>query len=212
MNVLIALFAALAQGDLNSERLPAALIDEQQEDEQKQRPELPQAFGEQEAPFVDFDWMEMHPRIGLALFSDKYNVDPSPCFGIEFRAPIPFLAPPSNKHGEYFGLFAETHIALIERNIEPELDKPKGPIFMLTLGMDYTIFRNSTWLLLVKTGMQYASYGGITDLQDGFAPVVGLTTGFVLSSSVSFMLTPEFVYGDSGDYIILGLAGVAVAF
>ena len=183
----------------------------QQEDPAPQRPDAPlQAPEEAGTPWIDFDWLELHVRVGMAIFSKEFHIDPSPAFEIEGRAPIPWLSPSSNPDGDYFGAFAQLSVAIIKRTIEPEVDKPSGAAIMLTVGMDYSVIRNTTWMILVRAGVMYATYGGVTDLEDGMGVLVGATVGLTISRSVSLTLVPEYVMG--GDTMIFGTVGIAIDF
>jgi hypothetical protein len=185
---------------------------ESQDETRKDRPEVPrQDLVKPQASMVDFDWMEIQPRVGMAIFSKDYHVSPSPAFGVSVRAPLTWLSPSSNPDGEYFGIFGQLDVAIIKRTIVPVLDKPSGPIFMATIGLDYTIYRNETWMLLVEGGMQYCFYGGITDLKNGYAPVGGLKVGVSLSRTVSLAFNPEFVMA-GGNHIILAWISATVEF
>jgi hypothetical protein len=186
----------------------------QQEDPNPQRPQtpVPAPQVDEGSSFIDFDWLELNTHIGMAIFSKKFHIDPSVCLGVEARAPILWLAPSDNPDGDYLGAFTELTVAIIKRTIEPEVDKPSGAMIALTVGLDYTIIRNSTWLVLVKAGFQYATYGGVTDLEDGIAPMAGLTAGVTVSRSVSITLSPEYVRGRKGDSIMMGFVGVTFDF
>lgn len=191
---------------------PASEKKPQQEDPTPQRPSGPVAAPEEPStPFIDFDWLELHVRVGMAIFSKEFHIDPSPAFVIEGRAPIPWLSPSSNPDGDYFGAWAALESAVIKRTIEPAVDKPSGMLLGLSAGLDYTILRNTTWMILAKVGVMYATYGGVTDLNDGIAPVAGLTLGLTVSRSVAITLAPEYILGD-GDNIILGTVGIAIDF
>jgi len=187
----------------------------QQEDEKPQRPQDPQP---QEAPLatqwsvVDFGWLELYPRAGLAIFSSKYHINPSPVLEIEAHAPIPWLSPASNPNGDYFGAFAHLNFVVIKRTIVPKLAKASGVMASLAFGVDYTFYRDDTWLLLARAGIQYTTYGGVTDLNDGGQVIAGFTAGLSVSRSLMFTLTPEIVYAATGDHILMGLLGVAVEF
>lgn len=186
---------------------------EKQDENRKDRPEVPlKDLAQAEPGMVDFEWLELQPRIGIAFFSKDYHVNPSLAFGVGARAPLTWLSPSSNPGGEYFGIFAQIDLAFIKRTIVPVLDKPSGPIFMMTLGLDYTIYRNESWLLMVEGGIQYCFYGGITDLQNGYAPLVGLKAGFSLSRSVSLSFNPEVILGQNSDMIIFGWVAATVEF
>jgi len=78
--------------------------------------------------------------------------------------------------------------------------------------MDYSIIRNTTWIVIARVGFQYVTYGGVTDLADGIGPMVGLTVGITVSRSVSITISPEYIMGGSGDNIILGTLGVGIDF
>ncbi len=199
--------------------LPSADEDEEesaekpkQQDDKQERPVPTEPKRTEEGSgIVDLDWLELQPRIGMAMFSKDYHINPSACFGVEARAPIPWIAPASNPTGDYFGVWAELTGAVVTRTLTPKVAKPSGLILMLGVGADYTILRNETWLLLVRAGIQYATYNGITDLNDGMAPVIGLTAGVSVTRSLSITLAPEYVMG-KGDSIILGMVGVAIQF
>lgn len=184
----------------------------QQEDPRPQHPETPLEPPAAKADqWIDFDWLELHAGAGMAIFSKVFHISPSPAFAIAARAPVPLLSPSDNPDGDYFGVFSQLDVAMIKRTIKPSVAKPSGAFMGLTVGVDYTIFRTSTWLLLARAGFQYATYGGVTDLKDGIAPVVGLTGGLSISRSVSVTLSPEYIQGKK-DNIILGLVGVAIDF
>jgi hypothetical protein len=201
--------AASGLGDLSGDEAHPA----QQEEQKPQQPqEHPPQGAPQSQALVDFGWMELYPRAGVAIFSGKYHINASPCLEIEARAPIPWLSPASNPQGDYFGAFAQLNFAMITRTIVPKLAKASGLMTSLALGLDYTIFRDDTWLLVARLGFQYTNYGGVTDLKDGGQAVVGLTTGVNLSRSILLTLTPELVYAKTGDYIMMGLVGMAVEF
>jgi len=197
---------------IGNDPAPAGEKKPQQEDPTPQRPTEPVPAPEEPGtPLIDFDWLELHVRIGMAVFSKEFHIDPSPAFAIEGRAPIPWLSPSWNPDGDYFGAFAQLSFMVIKRTIEPEVDKPNGAAIALTVGLDYTILRNTTWMILVRAGVMYATYGGVTDLEDGMGPMVGATLGLTVSRSVSITVAPEYVFGD-GDNMIMGMVGIAIDF
>lgn len=186
----------------------------QQEDPKPQRPEQPvQApVADEGRPWIDFEWLELHARVGIAMFGKDYHIDPSPIIQIEARAPVTLIAPSDNPDGDYFGVFAQLDAAPIKRTIEPSVDKPSGVMLALTIGADFTILRNSTWMILVRGGIQYATYGGVTDLNDGMAPVVGLTAGVAVARGVAITVSPSYIMVEKGNSIIIGTVGVEIDF
>ena len=185
-----------------------------QEGEKQEPPPVPRAKEAiaEETPALDLGWFELYPRIGFASFSSKYHVDPSFFFGVAARAPMPWLSPSTNPHGEYFGLFVELDVSVIKRNIFPKLEKDSGPIFMLGFGIDYTIYRSESWLLMVEAGAHYINFGGVTDLTNGLTPMAGIIGGITVSPGVSLTLMPEIAYPRTGDYIMMLSLGLAWEF
>jgi hypothetical protein len=184
------------------------------EQEEKQEPPIPapREAKQDDTPTIDFSWLEIYPRIGMAKFSSKYHVKPSVCLGVAARAPVPWLSPSSNPHGEYFGVFAELDIAIIKRTIFPKLAKDGGPIFMVGFGIDYTLYRSESWLLMVEAGAHYVHFGGITDLTNGLTPMFGIITGITVAQGVSLSISPEIEYPKTGDYIMMMTVGLVWEF
>lgn len=173
--------------------------------------EAPSQAGK-EIPFLDFDWFELHPRLGVALFTDDFHIDASPSFGLLARAPLPGLSPRSDEGGEYFGAFAEVTGLMAERTLEPEVDSPSGLVLLVSLGLDFTFVRNQSLLVMMHGGAQYGHYGGITDLTDGWAPMAGVSAGWYLGQGFTLTLSPEAVFGRGGDKIYLASLGLLVEF
>ncbi len=203
-------------------RLPAAVQNDDAatgkavpQEGEKQEPPVPaprDAKVQEESPTIDWSWLEIYPRLGMAAFSSKYHIKPSVCLGVAIRAPMPWLSPDSNPHGEYFGVFAELDLSVVKRDIFPKLDHDSGPIFMLGFGIDYTIYRSETWLLMVEAGAHYVNFMGITDLRSGLTPMFGLVTGITVSRGVSLSLSPEIEYPKTGDYIMMMTVGLVWEF
>ena len=181
----------------------------QQEDPQPQRPT--QEIQPKSGGLVDFDWLELQPRVGMGLFSKEYHINASPAFGVELRAPVMLLSPSSNPTGDYLGIWLELTGVMARRTLVPAVDKPSGLIMATTLGLDYTFYRDETWLMMARAGIQYVMYGGISDLKNGYGPMIGITAGAAITRSISLTVAPELLMGKS-DYIILGLVGLAIQF
>jgi hypothetical protein len=197
-------------------RVPELREDERRQEGEKQEkqepPTPPKEPGQAESSTIDWNWLELFPRVGVAMFSSKYHVNPSPTFGVGVRAPMPWLSPSSNPDGDYFGVFAELDVSVIKRTIVPTLDNPSGPIFMVGFGIDYTIHRSESWLLMLEAGAHYVNFGGITDLTNGVTPVFGVLAGISVSRGISMTFNAEFEYPKTGDYIILATIGLVWEF
>src|SRR5579862_2416779 len=192
-------FARRVAGKDADEGPDGAAEQPQQEDEKPPRPQSTAAPSEKVSQgLIDFGWLELYPRAGIALFSSKYHINASPAIEIEARAPLPFLSPSSNPEGDYFGAFAQLNFVPIKRTIVPTLAKASGLMSSIALGMDYTLYRDETWLLMPRVGFQYTYYGGVTDLKNGGQVVAGFTAGLGLSRSLVLTLTPEIIYAKTG--------------
>jgi hypothetical protein len=161
---------------------------------------------------VDFDWLELQPHVGMAIFTEDYHIGPSPFLSILARAPVPLLSL-GGPDDEYFGMFAEAgFMPSVSRDIFPKLDKASGSIMFGTFGLDFTFLRNQSLFLGIKVGAQYAWYGGITDLVNGFATMGGFDAGVYLGSGMTLTLAPEVIFGNAGDRIYLASVGMLIEF
>lgn len=161
---------------------------------------------------LDLEWLEMQPKVGLAVFSDDFKIDPSPAISLLFHAPMPFLTL-SDPGDEHFGAFFElTVLPSVERDLNPPPDKTSGAVILVSAGLDYTLLRNQSLYLVVSGGIQYASYGGISDLSDGIGGMGGLSAGVYLGGGLTLALSGEYVFADDGNYIGLGSLGLVVEF
>jgi hypothetical protein len=171
------------------------------------RGELPQP-----QPFIDLRRLELHARVGLAEYSEDYVADAAPAVSLMFRAPMTWLNPESDVKGDYFGLFADVTATTVERDITPVLDNPSGSVLLFSLGADFTFVRDDTWLLRAMAGGQYGTYGGVTDLDAGFAGIVAGTIGYRLSYKFWLTYEPRIVLANAGDWIAMSLVGVMIEF
>jgi hypothetical protein len=200
-------------GDNDADEGPDGAAEKpQQEDEKPPRPQSTAPTEKVSQGLIDFGWLELYPRVGIATFSSKYHINASPAIEIEARAPLTFLSPASNPEGDYFGAFAQLNFVPIKRTIVPTLAKASGLMSSIAVGLDYTVYRDETWLLMPRLGIQYTYYGGVTDLKNGGQVLAGFTAGMGISKSLLLTLTPEIVYAKTGDYILMALLGVAIEF
>jgi hypothetical protein len=184
-----------------------------QEPPAQEQPTKPLDLGQKEVPWLDFGWVDLQTRLGLAVFSDDYHIDPSPFFSLHAHVPLPWLSPGSNEEGEYFGLFSQfAFVPKAERTLDPEPDQPTGSIFFWAIGADFTILRNQSLLLMLEGGWQYASYGGITNLNDGFNSMAGVTGGVYLGGKMTLTFGGDWIFAHAGDHVILGYLGLLIEF
>ena len=165
------------------------------------------------APWIDFEWLEIHPKVGIAIFTDDYHIDPSPFGALQAHVPLPLFSPSSNPGGEYFGVFAEVaFVPSVERDLDPAPSGSKGSLLFISGGIDFTFLRNQSLYLSVHGGAQYGWYGGITDLEDGIASLAGATVGFYAGNGMTVTLGGQSVFAHAGDRIYMGSLGLLIEF
>jgi len=182
------------------------------QDPAQERPVDPFRPAKQERPFVDWDWLELTPGVGLAVFSPKFRADPAPCLSLRAHAPMPWLNPARDPIGEHFGLFAQAQFTTIDRNLSPTVEHRRGVASFISIGADYSFVRDGAWILLARAGLMYAYYGGVADLRSGFGPMVGATAGLQLSGKLALTYSPELLLGDSGSMVFLNTIGLLIQF
>ena len=178
----------------------------------QERPVEPIRPARRSRPFIDLDWLEVTPAVGLAVFSSNFLADPAPCLSIRAHAPMPWLNPPSDPIGEYFGLFAQVELATIDRELSPTVSHRSGILSIFSVGVDYAFIRDGSWILMARAGVAYVHYGSVADLQNGIGPLVGATVGYELSGRLAITYSPELVFGDTGSRIFLNTLGLLIHF
>jgi len=175
-------------------------------------PSEPHPAAQESRPFVDFDWLELTPSAGLAVYSSKFLSDPGLALSVRAHAPLPWLSPAGDVVKEYFGVFFQTEFASIDRDMSHTVSHRKGMASLFSVGPDYTIIRDSTWVLVARAGIAYVYYGGIADLKNGVGPIAGLTAGVQITSGIAIAYNPEVILGDTGSHIFVNTIGVLIQF
>ncbi len=217
MNLAWLAFVLAAQISPDVDALPRHLALEEPrkaavQDPAQERPSEPVRAPQAERPLIDFEWLELTPAAGLAVYSSKFLSDPGMAVSIRAHAPIPLFSPPGNVVKEYFGAFAQAEFATINRDMSHTVPHRRGVASFISAGLDYTFIRDTTWLLVGRAGLMYAYYGGIADLKNGVGPLVGLSAGVQISGSMAIAYSPELIFGDTGSHIFLNTVGVLIQF
>lgn len=161
---------------------------------------------------VDFDWLELTPSAGLVSYSSKFLADPALAFALHAHVPMPWLNPPSDPIGEYFGLYANVAFTTIDRELSPTVSRRRGVCSFTSLGVDFSFLRDDTWILVARAGVTYAYYGGVADLKSGFGPSAGLSAGIQVSGKLALIYSPEIVLGDTGSHVLFNTLGLLIQF
>lgn len=163
--------------------------------------------------FVDFDRLEIGLRGSILVFSDDFEADPEAGGGVYLRAPMPWISRDLLGLSEDdVGIFADLTMSVIDRDLTPEPKNPDDTLFFAGAGLDYTIVEDDTFLLRVQISFQYVNFGGVTDLDDGFAFRPGVLAGLRLADWLSVTVNPEVGFSDAGARIIFGHAGLIIRF
>jgi hypothetical protein len=174
---------------------------------------LPRKMDDEGIPWIDFDWLELHPRVGLAMFTSDYRISPTPFVSVLAHVPVPLLSLGSSPGAEWFGIYLEADIIpSVTRDLNPAPDHSSGMIVFMSLGLDFTLIRDQSLYLVLQVGVQYAHYGGIADLNNGMAPVVGLAGGVYLGKGLTLTLGSQVIQGDSSSRIYLNSLGLMIEF
>jgi len=159
---------------------------------------------------VDFEWLDLTPSAGFAVYSSKFLADPAPAFSLRAHAPMPWLSPASDAKGEYFGIFAEAAFATIDRKMSPTVSDRSGLCMFVSAGIDFSFLRDPTWILVGRAGVLYAHYNNVADLNNGIGLLAGATLGIQLSGRLALTYSPEVIFGDSGSTIFLNTLGLLI--
>jgi len=100
----------------------------------------------------------------------------------------------------------------IDRNLSPTVDHRQGLASFFSLGLDFSIVRDGTWIAVVRAGALYAYYGNIADLNSGFGFMAGASLGLQISGKMGLIYTPEVLFGNSGSLIFLNTLGLSIQF
>jgi len=209
---------ALAQSDADPRAaLPLAMaLDEPRAQEGQDRKPEPfpptQTAAPKSPPLVDLEWLELTGGVGVAVFSHDYLAGPSASFLVSAHAPLPWLSPGSDPKGEYFGLFLEAAFATIDRDLSPTIQHRRGVAAFTTLGMDYSVIRDSSWILMARAGALYAYYGDIAQLNSGVGGTAGAVAGIQISGKMSLTYQPEAFFGKGGSLIFLNTVAFGFQF
>lgn len=164
-------------------------------------------------PWIDFEWLELQPRAGMAWFSDDFRIDPVPFVTLGAHVPVPLFSPNSNPGGEYLGIFADVSVVpRVERDLNPPPSDDAGMLVFAGGGLDFTLLRNQSLYLLIQGGAQYGFYGGIEGLENGVAGIAGLTGGVYLGAGLTATVGSQVVFGQAGDKIVLSSVGLLIEF
>ena len=185
----------------SSWELPATLAQEERRD----------AASSSEA--FDFDHAEIGADFSLLFYSSDFKAKTNFGGTLLARAPSPWFSRDllGLDHDD-FGAFFQLTVGGLDRNKLDNLDQSSGTTVFVSLGADYTIYRDATFLAMADLGIQYGYFGGVTDVHNGVALLLGLRGGVQVTDHVWFMLSPEITIGNSASKVFFVQIGVQYSF
>jgi hypothetical protein len=108
------------------------------------------------------------------------------------------------------GIYLQAGAGSLDRDVLTP-DDTRGAVLLGTLGVDYTVVRNKSWLLLAQGGLQYVGITDVASAEDGFGFVVGGLGGFALADRLWITVDPQIILG-AGDYLYLVSLGLHFSF
>lgn len=159
---------------------------------------------------LDLDGLEGGVWAGLLGFSSDYDSDPKAAAGVLVRAPSPLLSGLFGMRRDDLGIYLQAGAGSLDRDVLTP-DDTRGAVLLGTLGVDYTVVRNKSWLLLAQGGLQYVGITDVASAEDGFGFVVGGLGGFALADRLWITVDPQIILG-AGDYLYLVSLGLHFSF
>ena len=176
------------------------------------KPETPPAApAAQEGPGEPFaESFEIAAHIGFAAFSSEFEADPEFAAGVSVRAALPWFSKTVLGLDEAsFGLFIDFTFSAISRDI-PVLKETDGTLIFFTVGLDFTAYKDETWVIRPQLGLQYGNFGGVTDLDNGIALLLGVEAGVTFAEGWRVFFNPQIGIGE--DMVFFLPLGVAYSF
>lgn len=163
--------------------------------------------------FFDFDKLELGAWLGIVDASSDFESDPQLGGGLLLRAPMPWLSQDVlGMEQADLGFFVQLAFTRIDRDLDPEPDKPDASIFLAGLGLDYALVMDETWRLLLQAGFQWVDFGDVFEVDDGFAFLGGVMGGLALGSNLWIIADPQIWLGEGGDFLYALGAGLLIQF
>jgi hypothetical protein len=170
----------------------------------------PAAPGGDGEPFADLFEVKVH--LGLIAFSSDFEADPAFAAGISGRAALPWFSKTVlGLEKPLFGLFADFTVSSISRDIST-LKETDGTLIFFTVGLDITAYQDETFVIRPQMGLQFGHFGGVSDLDNGVAFLLGAEGGVTFAEGFRAFFNPQVTFGQGGDMIFFLSVGVAYSF
>jgi len=171
----------------------------------------PAAPAAQEGPGEPFaQSFEVAVHFGMAAFSSEFEADPEFAAGVSVRFALPWFSKTVVSLDEAsIGMFIDFTFSSISRDI-PTLKEQDGTLIFFTVGLDFDAYKDETWVIRPQLGLQYGNFGGVTDLDNGIALLLGVEVGIRLSDQFRLFVNPQVGIGE--DMVFFLPLGVGISF
>jgi hypothetical protein len=191
--------------------LPRSLAQEEKAPERPTAMPTPAQEGKPGEEFFDFAAGILNLHIGVVDFSSDFHAKAEVCGGLGVRIPSPFLSTLFGHERDRVGFLVDVTGSGISRDITGIQDK-SGTLIFATAGLYGTFVRTESFEAQVEVAAQYGYFGGVTNLTNGFAALVGLRGALQLGDGVWLTLEPEIAIGSAGSRLYFVNAGIDIQF
>ncbi|HYF00545.1 MAG TPA: hypothetical protein VEJ18_16615 [Planctomycetota bacterium] len=161
-------------------------------------------------PLLCLNRLGAQAAVGAAFFSREFEADPEAVVSLLLRSPSPCLSRVLSSERDVLGFFVQAAATQVDRDITGLRD-PDGRCFFAGGGFDVEVAGSDAGFVRVQAGALYGRFGGVSDLEDGVAALVGLQAGLNLCQGLALTASPQVALG-AGDQVYFLQAGLAVRF
>jgi hypothetical protein len=187
--------------------LPTRLASKrQQEDDMRdeyRRADYRRVKARNEPDFFDFSRFELGVFAGGAAFSNDFEADPSYVAGVLARVPVPGLP-----LGDW-GIWGSLMISYINRDLPFYYSAKSGNWYGVSVGGDYTFWRDRIFHVRGQLGILYAHWNDIQALDNGIGVLAGVEFGFYWiknNDKAVFGINPQLSYDGENSIMMLQLS------
>jgi hypothetical protein len=190
--------------------LPRSLQD--QEAPAPERPTAGQAQPEAQKPdLFDFEGSYLNAHGGYLRYSPSFKDTGSASGGVLFDVPSPLISKTFGSDPHRVGFFVDLTVAGLHRDVI-STKSTSGTAIFVTFGPDVFLYHDESFRAQIQGGAQYGNFGGVVEVTNGFAGVVGLRGAAKITDGVWISLNPQAAFATGGNYAFFLNFGVDIDF
>jgi hypothetical protein len=214
--LLLALTCSLATGveaRADEEKpLPRSLA---QEDPPPRPTSMPAPAQEQKSGEALFDFGNgaLNPHLGVLAFSENFKANGEVCGGVGLRVPSPLLSTLFGPEKDRLGFFVDATGSSVTREVVG-LPTDSGTLIFATAGLYWAFLRSETNTAVVELegAAQYGYFGGVTNLTNGVAGLVGLRGAIEVTPGLWASIEPQVTFGTGSSRLYFVNIGADIRF